>query len=247
LQYPLEFHLGTYHIHAHLLFEMLAYALGYRLYVRQRARSRDPINDEQRWLIFIGAAAGAFLGSRLLGVLERPADLAQLNWLIWLDNKTVVGGFLGGLIGVETTKKAIGVRVSSGDLMAYPIIFALVIGRLGCHFAGLGDGTHGLPSTLPWAIDFGDGIPRHPVNLYEIAMLCGIAAAIWYREKQSPLSDGMRFKIFMICYLFWRFFVEWLKPVWLFPFGLSTIQLACLAGLFYYRKTLALMIRNVFP
>ncbi len=218
---------------------MLAYTLGYRLYVWQRARSRDPINDDQRWLIFVGAAAGAFLGSHLLGVLERPAELAQLNWLIWLDNKTVVGGFLGGLIGVETTKKAIGVRVSSGDLMAFPIIFALVIGRLGCHFAGLEDGTHGLPSALPWAIDFGDGIPRHPVNLYEIVMLLALAGAIRYREKQGPLSDGMRFKFFMIGYLFWRFFVEWLKPVWLFSFGLSTIQLACLAGLIYYRKTIA--------
>ena len=234
MHYPLEIQIGAYHIHAHLLFEMIAYTFGYRLYVWQRARSRDPINDEQRWLIFVGAAAGAFLGSHLLGVLERPAELAQLNWLIWLDNKTVVGGFLGGLIGVETTKKVIGVRVSSGDLMTFPIIFALVIGRLGCHFAGLDDGTHGLPSNLPWAMDFGDGIPRHPVNLYEIAALLILALSIWRLEKQAPLPNGMRFKIFMIGYLFWRFFVEWLKPVWLFPFGLATIQLACLAGLFYY-------------
>lgn len=244
MHYPLEIPVGPFHISAHLLFEMLAYTLGYRLYVWQRSRSQDAISDDQRWQIFMGAAAGAFLGSHLLGVLERPAELAELNWLIWLDNKTIVGGLLGGLVGVETTKKIIGVRVSSGDLMTFPLIVALAIGRLGCHFAGLQDGTHGLPSTLPWAIDFGDGIPRHPINLYEITMLFALAVAIRRREKKGPLPDGMRFKIFMIGYLFWRFFVEWLKPAWFFPFGLSTIQVACLAGLFYYRKTITLIIRN---
>lgn len=245
MHYPLEIQLGAAHIHAHLLFEMLAYTLGYRLYVWQRSRSRDLISDDHRWWIFTGAAAGAFLGSHLLGVLERPAELNQLNWLVWLNNKTVMGGFLGGLIGVETTKKMIGVRVSSGDLMVYPLIFALVIGRLGCHFAGLEDGTHGLPAALPWAIDFGDGIPRHPVNLYEIIALLLLAGVIRSLEKQQPLSDGMRFKIFMIGYLIWRFFVEWLKPAWLFPFGLSSIQLACLAGLFYYRKTIVRVSKKI--
>lgn len=238
MHYPLEITAGPFHIPAHLLFEMLAYTLGYRLYVWQRSRSRDPINDIQRWQIFTGAAAGAFLGSHLLGVLERPAELTQINWLVWLNNKTIVGGLLGGLIGVETTKKIIGVRVSSGDLMTFPLLFALALGRVGCHLAGLQDGTHGLPSSLPWAINFGDGIPRHPVNLYEITMLMALAGWIKYRENKGPLPDGMRFKIFMIGYLFWRFFVEWLKPAWFFPFGLSTIQLACLAGIFYYRKTI---------
>lgn len=237
MHYPLELTLGPVHLPAHLLFEMLAYTLGYRLYVWQRAHSSDPINDDQRWMIFIGAATGAFLGSHLLGVLERPMELSRLNWLIWLDNKTIVGGLLGGLIGVESTKKIIGVHVSSGDLMTYPLIFALALGRLGCHFAGLQDGTHGLPSTLPWAIDFGDGIPRHPVNAYEILVLIAIAGVLYYREKKGPLPDGMRFKIFLISYLIWRFFVEWLKPVWFFPFGLTTIQMACLAGLIYYRNT----------
>ncbi len=238
MHYPLEFHIGPYHLSAHLLFEMLAYTLGYRLYVWQRARTQDPISDENRWWIFTGAGAGALLGSHLLGVLEHPEELPRLNWLVWLANKTVVGGFLGGLIGVEITKKIIGVRQSSGDLMASPLIFALVIGRIGCHFAGLQDGTHGLPSSLPWAIDFGDGIPRHPVNLYEITWLLALAGYIAWKEKQHPLPDGMRFKIFLIGYLFWRFFVEWLKPDWFFPFGLSVIQLACLAGLVYYRNTI---------
>lgn len=238
MHYPLEIPLGHRHLPAHLLFEMLAYTLGYQLYLRLRARSQDRISDEHRNWIFLGAAAGAFLGSHVLGILERPDELPQLNVQFFFANKTVLGGFLGGLIGVESTKKLLGVMASSGDLMTYPILLALIVGRVGCHFAGLSDGTQGLPSALPWAIDFGDGVPRHPMNLYEIAYLAALAGLIFGLERNRPLPDGLRFKIFMIGYLLWRFFSEWLKPAYFFPFGLSSIQLAALAGLFYYRKTI---------
>ena len=252
MHYPLEWHLGSLTIPAHLVFEILAYTLGYRLYVWHRARGNDPISDENRWWIFIGAAAGALVGSHTLGILENPVHLTHLNLFVWLGNKTIVGGLLGGLAGVEITKKIIGITASSGDLMTYPLLFGLAVGRLGCHFAGLEDGTHGQPSALPWAVDFGDSIPRHPVNVYEIGWLTALAALIFFMEhpngirpsrfqkpgRSARFADGARFKIFLIGYLLWRFFAEWLKPVYVFSFGLSTVQLACLAGLFYYRKHL---------
>lgn len=219
---------------AHRLFELLAFLLGYRLYVWLRARSQDRISDEHRLWIFVGAAAGAWLGSHLLGILENPDRLGQFNWIQLLTDKTIVGGLLGGLIGVELTKKQLGVTASSGDLMTYPILLGLGIGRFGCHLAGLNDGTHGNPTTLPWGVDFGDGIPRHPVNLYEILFLSLLALVIFLLEKRRPFVDGARFKFFMVSYLLWRFFIEFWKPVWVFPFGLSTIQIAATAGLCYY-------------
>lgn len=234
MHYPLEIHLGAAKIPGHLLFEMLAYTIGYQLYLRQRARTHDPINDESRMWIFLGAAAGALVGSHLLGILENPTYLRHMNWQVWLGNKTIVGGFLGGLIGVEWTKKIIGVRTSSGDLMTYPLIFALAIGRIGCHLAGLTDGTHGNPSGLAWAIDFGDGIPRHPVNLYEVVFLLLLALTLYQAEKKKPFANGNRFKLFLISYLIWRFVLEFIKPVWLLPIGISNIQVATLGGLAYY-------------
>ncbi|MFN0216236.1 MAG: prolipoprotein diacylglyceryl transferase [Saprospiraceae bacterium] len=242
MHYPLEFHFGSAKIPAHLIFEMLAYTMGYRLYVWQRARSQDLISDEGRMWIFLGAAAGALIGSHLLGILENPSYLEQLNWQVWLANKTIVGGLLGGLIGVEWTKKIIGVNTSSGDLMTYPLLFGLAVGRIGCHLAGLTDGTHGSPSSLPWALDFGDGVPRHPVNLYEVVFLFGLAFFIFQKEKRvahlegvpHALPNGMLFKIFMVGYLLWRFSVEFIKPVWMLPIGISPIQLTALAGLLYY-------------
>lgn len=234
MDYPFEIHFGSAHIPGHLLFEMLAYTIGYRLYVWQRARSQDLISEDGRMWIFLGAAVGALIGSHVLGILENPAYLSQLNWQIWLGNKTIVGGLLGGLIGVELTKKIIGVHTSSGDLMTYPLLFGLAIGRIGCHLAGLTDGTHGNPTNLPWAIDFGDGIPRHPVNLYEVVFLGVLAFFIFQKEKKAPLPNGLRFQIFMVGYLLWRFAVEFIKPVWVLPIGISVIQVAVLAGLLYY-------------
>lgn len=236
MTYPLEIQLGQAHLSAHLLFEMLAYTVGYRLYIWQRAHSQDLISDDGRMWIFLGAAVGALLGSHLLGILENPAYLAQLDWQLWLGNKTMVGGLLGGLIGVELTKKILGIKTSSGDLMTWPLIVALIIGRIGCHFAGLTDGTHGNPSNLPWSIDFGDGTPRHPVNLYEVVFLLGLAFFILQKEKKGSLPNGQRFKYFMTGYLLWRFAVEFIKPVWVLPLGISPIQLAALTGLIYYWK-----------
>ena len=234
MHYPVEIVLGPLHLPAHRFFELLAFFAGYRLYVWQRARAQDRISDDNRWWILLGAATGAWLGSHLLGILEHPERLAEVRWIHLLTEKTIVGGLLGGLAGVEFTKKRLGVRYSSGDLMTYPILLALAIGRIGCHLAGLDDGTHGSPTDLPWGIDFGDGVPRHPVNLYEILFLGCLAAFIYFLEKSRPLPDGVRFRILMTAYLCWRFVIEFWKPVWMFPFGLSSIQLAVLCGLGYY-------------
>lgn len=80
-----------------------------------------------------GCRRGALLGSRLLGLLEHPAQLLHQpgGWFYYFTNKTIVGGFLGGLIGVEFTKKCLGVTANSGDLMVFPILPGLGIGRLG--------------------------------------------------------------------------------------------------------------------
>jgi hypothetical protein len=218
----------------HLIFELLSFTLGFQYYQWLRKRVLDPITTEQRWFIFIGAAGGAFFGSHVLGILEQPDLMNQWTFVYFFANKTILGGLLGGLIGVELVKKIIGVHTSSGDLMTFPIMLGMGIGRVGCHLAGKADGTYGNPTTLPWGIDLGDGIPRHPVNLYEICFLASLAVFILWLENRRPLADGVRFKLFMIGYLLWRLCIERLKPVWFFPIGLSTLQIAAIAGLLYY-------------
>lgn len=236
MHFPVTISLGNSPVPLHLIFETLAYFIGYRYYVHVRKHNRDTINDVNRLYIFIGAAIGAFVGSHVVGILEDPNRLSQLNLIYFMANKTIVGGMLGGLIGVELTKKQIGVKVSSGDMMVYPLILSMIIGRTGCFFAGLEDGTYGIASSLPWAIDMGDGIHRHPTNLYEILFWIILWIALTLIERKYSFSDGSRFKIFLASYLLFRLFVEFIKPVYFFEFGLSTIQLVSIAGILYYYK-----------
>jgi prolipoprotein diacylglyceryltransferase len=106
---------------------------------------------------------------------------------------------------------------------------------VGCFIAGLHDDTFGLPTTLPWGVDFGDGLTRHPTQLYEIAVLGLLGAALHHLRPKLAATPGLAFKLFLSSYLGWRFLVEFLKPVPVaYPLGLSGIQWTCLIALLAY-------------
>ena len=220
----------TSHPVLHTIFEALGYTVGYQLYRRNRKRAGDFLHDEQRWLIIAAAAIGGLIGSRSLGLLEQ-IPLSQITWhtLLLSGGKTIVGGLLGGWIGVEVAKRLRGIRSRTGDLFAVPLCIGIAVGRVGCLLAGVPDDTYGTPTTLPWAIDFGDGIPRHPTQLYEILFLI-ILALILHLYNQRSHPEGVTFRLFMAAYLAWRFLIDFIKPQPL-HYGLNLIQWACLAGL----------------
>lgn len=220
----------------HLIFEIAAFAVGFAYFQRMRSGQGDPIPEPMRVRIIIGAAAGALLGSRVLGALEDPAKLAADGWALFIafNNRTIVGGLLGGLVGVELTKRIVGVRTSSGDLFTYPLMLGMMVGRVGCLLGGLEDNTYGEPTDLPWGIDLGDGVRRHPTNLYEILWLGVLWVGLRSIERRWTLANGARFKLFMVGYLLFRLAVEVIKPQPIIALGLSTIQWTCVAGLLYY-------------
>jgi len=181
---------------------------------------------------------GAFFGSRLVGGLEDPPQilLARNVLFYFYQNKTVLGGFLGGLAGVEIIKYFIKEKKPSGDLFTYPMILALIIGRVGCFSMGVYEETYGLPTSLPWGMNLGDGLPRHPVCLYEIFFLFLLWINLVWVERRYALKSGARFKLFIISYCVFRFLLDFIKPHYSFSIGVSTIQLTCLAGLVYYYR-----------
>jgi prolipoprotein diacylglyceryltransferase len=137
---------------------------------------------------------------------------------------------------VEVVKKIIGEPQKSGDLFTYPLILGMVIGRVGCFSAGIYEETYGVPTTLPWAMDLGDGIARHPVTLYEILFLLLLWRILVFISRRYVLQQGAIYKLFLIAYLTFRFALDFIKPGWRFFFGMGTIQLVCIAGLFYYYR-----------
>lgn len=236
MHFPVAIGLWGQEILLHLLFELFGFFTGYRYYLYLRKKSLDKISSSNRISILIGATLGALLGSRLAGALENPHLWMQAqNKLAYLyANKTVLGGLLGGLWGVEAVKLLIGEKNSSGNLFTYPIILAMMIGRIGCFSMGVYEETYGNTTSFFTGINLGDGLLRHPVALYEI----GFLAILWWGLKKTSnslkLADGAIFKLFMICYCIFRFLLDFIKPHYNWPVGLSTIQLTALLGLIYY-------------
>ncbi|WP_353070243.1 prolipoprotein diacylglyceryl transferase [Tunturibacter empetritectus] len=218
------------HPELHTIFETLAYTLGYAVYRQNRSHSGDVLDDDKRWLIIAAAAVGALLGSRVLGLFEQAPRL-HLTWrsLLLPGGKTIVGGLLGGWLAVELIKRLRGIQSRTGDLFAVPLCLGIAIGRIGCFLAGLADDTYGTPTSLPWAIDFGDGIPRHPTQVYEIVFLL-VLALILHRYNQRIHPEGSTFRLFLAAYLSWRFLIDFIKPQPL-VLGLNLIQWSCLGGL----------------
>jgi phosphatidylglycerol:prolipoprotein diacylglycerol transferase len=234
MSFPVYVRLGPLVLHPHWVFETLAYGLAFYWYRRDRRRFGDVVDARLRWWVIGAAAVGGLVGSRLLHLIEDPTELAG-HWtdpMFLLGGKTIVGGLIGGLIAVEWIKRRLGVAVATGDLLAVPLTVGIAIGRVGCFLSGLADRTYGVATRLPWGIDFGDGVIRHPTQLYEIVFLAGLFVVLTASARRIQVA-GDRFKLFMLGYMTFRFLVEFIKPAARIG-GLSVIQWACLAVIAYY-------------
>jgi phosphatidylglycerol---prolipoprotein diacylglyceryl transferase len=218
----------------HALFEYGAIALGVALYRRSRLRSGlGGITQSGGFALVAGLLIGAAVGNKLVFLIERPDVLQRLfAGEFVMPGQSIVGGLLGGLIGVEVAKALTGQTRSTGDAMVWPIAIGLAIGRIGCFVAGLHDDTYGVATALPWGVDFGDGVMRHPTQLYDAIVALGLAAAMHQRFARVP---GLAFKFFLSGYLLWRFGIDGLKPVpHAYALGWSGIQWLCALSLALY-------------
>lgn len=242
---------------AHVWLELLAYAVGaqwYRLNLRRPLSGVASPGPLQRWAVIAGAVFGAAVGSKLLYVLQYLPALTVQPAVTWWSGKTIAGGLLGGLIGVEVAKRATGWRTSTGDAFVSPLLVGMVIGRLGCQLAGLEDLTYGGVTSLPWGWDYGDGLRRHPVALYEVFGLWLLAGALHASRTRLARVAGDRFRAFMVGYLLMRLALDFLKPPHAAPaagllvpafYGpLTAIQWACVAGLVYYLPSIGRWLKN---
>lgn len=236
LAFPWQLQIGSAHIPLHSIFETAGIFIGFRYFLYLRKKQADIIETSNRVWIIIGALFGSVIGSRLIGGLENPDVLFHTRniFLHFYYNKTILGGLLGGVAGVEFTKLLVNEKSPSGDLFTFPIILAMIIGRIGCFSMGVHEETYGIPTTSLFGMNLGDNQLRHPVTLYEISFLI----AVWWMLKKINatylLAPGGLFKIFMVAYLIFRFALDFIKPHYNFEIGLSTIQITAVCGLLYY-------------
>lgn len=221
-------------MYIHLLTDYLSIFVGMQLYFYLNKHSSVIGNNKKVWYI-VGALIGALIGSRLLAALENPyLFLHPPTWIYFYVNKTIIGGIAGGIIGIEITKKFLGIKTNTGDNVVTPLIVAIIIGRIGCQLTGVSDGTIGIPCDYFWCFKQGDDFARHPIPLYEITELLVLLPLFYHLIKIKKFRDGFIFRLFIIIYFSFRFLFEFIKdthPVFL---SISAIQLVCLMFAFYY-------------
>lgn len=171
------------------------------------------------------ASLGATVGAYLAG----SANL----WLSGVDGlgRSIEGALAGGILGIEILKTCTGARGSTGLRFVAPLAAAIAVGRIGCFLAGLDDMTYGTPTSLPWGVDFGDGTPRHPVQLYESAVMASFLVwFLWAARRGDAIILRAGFYLFIGVYAAQRFLWEFLKPYGtvLGPFNLFHLLSAAL-------------------
>lgn len=186
----------------------------------------------QPWRLHPAYVTLASLGM-MLGALAAGTGNLLLSGLNEIG-KSVVGGLAGAILAIELLKRRLGITESTGLRFAAPLAAAIVVGRLGCFLSGIEDRTYGSPTSLPWGFDFGDGVLRHPVQLYEaMAMVVFLAAFALLLRGGYMIATRAGFHLFVGCYAGQRFLWEFIKPYGTVIGPLNLFHLICFGLLGY--------------
>jgi prolipoprotein diacylglyceryltransferase len=214
-------------ITAHLLSEIGAWlAALLTAWLMYRWRFRERVEDLSPQLgagYFVALSLGGLVGAFAFGtgniLLSGESGIGR----------SILGGLVSAILFIEVYKWRRGVRGSTGAVLAVPFTLAIALGRLGCFQAGLDDFTYGTPTGGAWGIDFGDGILRHPVQLYEAAAM-GVTALglLLALQRRSQWVIGCSFYLATGAYAAQRFAWEFFKPYAPVLGSLNIFHLLCL-------------------
>lgn len=183
-----------------------------------------PLDARAKAALGLGAFLGAMLAAKLPYVLASGLPLWEAA--AWhTPGKTILAGLAGGYVGVEAAKALAGVSVKTGDWFAVPAATAVAVGRLACF---VGPCCWGRATGLPWGVDFGDGVARHPTQLYEAAFHASAAAALW-RLRAAGAFRLQLMKLYVVAYAAYRFLTEFVRPEDRVLLGLTAYQFGALA------------------
>ena len=187
--------------------------------------------------IIFWAAVGGIIGSKVYHVLENLDQvLSSQNpfGMIFSGSGLVFfGGLLGGILAVTMVLRKNNLSwLVFADLVAPLLILGYSIGRFGCFLVG---DDYGIPSNLPWAIGFPNGLPPttstvfalqfpwinisdfstgdltvHPTQVYETLVCGGIFFFLWKKRTEDGVQ-GSLFFLYLILAGIERFFIEFIR------------------------------------
>ena len=213
---PVAFSLGPLHVRWYGLMYLLGFLAGWAL---GRYRVRQPNSGwtvEQMDDLVFYIALGVILGGRIGYVLFYGFDNFLRDPLIlfrvWEGGMSFHGGFLGVLLAMALfARKHHKGFWPTMDFVAPLIPPGLFFGRIGNFINGE---LWGRVTDVPWGMVFrqtGDGLPRHPSQLYE-ATLEGVALflIVWlFSAKPRPTMAVSG--VFALSYGMFRFLVEFVR------------------------------------
>jgi len=192
--------------------------------LRDAAARIDQAGFGYAFALVAGAAAGGYAAGTANVWLSGDSGVAR----------SIVGALAGGITAIELFKRARGISGSTGIIFVPAFCTSVAIGRWGCFYSGLTDHTHGAPTAGDWGHDFGDGVLRHPVQLYEsAAMAAFLVYALAMLARRDPFFLRNGFYLMVLWYAAQRFCWEFLKPYAPLLGPLNLFHLICL-GLIAY-------------
>jgi phosphatidylglycerol:prolipoprotein diacylglycerol transferase len=199
---------------------------------------RDHIVDSQGQgadalgIVALTVVAG-IIGAKLWHVVDSPAEFHMDGWsVLWSTGGFAwFGGLIAGIIALIVQGKMIGLSgLRTLDLASPAAAVGYAIGRIGCLTSG--DGDYGIPSNLPWAMGFPNGIDPtppgvrvHPTPIYEC--IVGLAIGWWlWRRGAKKLGTGEVVGEYLLLTGIARFLVEFIRRNPKILWDLSNAQLA---------------------
>ena len=166
-------------------------------------------------------AAPSAPGSAPCGATStRRADPSLAGALVD-GGKSILGGLSGAYVGALVAKRLLGYRRSTGDLFAPAVALGMAVGRVGCFLTE----QIGTPTSLPWGIQVGpgDGGPHPPLPMVRLGRRHAPVDALRDRLPPGRLrarssgcgaacgTEGDVFKLYLLGYALFRFWVEFVR------------------------------------
>jgi phosphatidylglycerol:prolipoprotein diacylglycerol transferase len=186
--YPVLFRIGEFEITSFGVLVAVAALVGLWLLERERRRSGL---SAQTTDAAVAGVLGGLVGAKLVWAVEHAGQQGPfLGLLLSRGGLSWYGGFAGGVAAGVIILRRHWLPIIPVLAAATPALaVAHAIGRVGCFLVG---DDYGVPSDLPWAVAFPEGLPPttvpvHPTQLYETLALLPLAWMLlrWRREGRS--------------------------------------------------------------
>tara|TARA_Y100001970_G_scaffold89845_1_gene113218 strand:+ start:1318 stop:2169 length:852 start_codon:yes stop_codon:yes gene_type:complete len=195
--------------------------------------------------IIFWSALGGIIGSKIYHVIENLDQILSSNnpleHIFSGSGLVFLGGLIGAIIAVSIILKKYGVSwLFFADRLAPLILLGYAIGRIGCFLVG---DDYGIPSDLPWAVSFPNGLPPttsyvftsqfpwidiskygdgvltvHPTQLYETFICFGLFYMLWLKRNTIKIQGSLFFQYLIFAGLE-RFLIEFFRTNEKYLFG----------------------------